>query len=118
MTQRAENRVQHGVQFPAKIFGQKPQHEMAALLKHLVLASVAPVCDPVGEMLGTVQLHCHARVSTEQIDLQAPRTVKRDGQLHVDTEPPLRCCQRLEPPEEKRLGCAPRALGAIGIGRH
>lgn len=64
MAQRAENRVQHGVQIPAEVFGQKPQHEIAALLKQLILASIPPVCGPVSEMLRTIQLHRNACVRT------------------------------------------------------
>lgn len=79
MAQRAEYGVQHRVQIPAEVFGQKPQHEIAALLKQLVLASVAPVRDAVGEMLRTIQLHGHASVCTEEIDLQVAGTIKRDG---------------------------------------
>ena len=67
MAQRAENRVHYRVQVPAEVFGQKPQNEIAALLKQLVLASIPPVCGPVGEMLRTIQLHCHASVRTKEI---------------------------------------------------
>lgn len=118
MAQRAENGVQHRIQIPAEVFGEKPQHKIAALLQQLVFASVAPVRGPVGEMLRTIQLHCDARLRTKEIDLQVPCAIKRDGQLHVEAESPLRCWQRLEPLEEKRLRRAPRALGATGIGRH
>src|SRR6478735_1669319 len=103
MAQRAENRVQHRVQIPAEVFGQKPQHEISALLKQLVLPPVAPVRDTVGEMLRTIQLHGHASVRTQKIDLHAPCAIERKGQLCVDSEPPLRRQKRLEAPEEKCL---------------
>ena len=89
MAQRAENRVQHRVQVPADVLGKKPQHEIAVLLKQLVLASVAPVRDRVGEMLRAIQFHCHARVRTEQVDFQAPRAIERNRQLRIDGEPPF-----------------------------
>ena len=78
MAQRAENRVQHRVQIPAEVFGQKPQHEIAALLKQLVLASIPPVRGPVSEMLRTIQLHCHASVRTKEIHFKGPCTIKRE----------------------------------------
>lgn len=69
-------------------------------------------------MLRTIQLHCDACVRTEEIDLQAPRTIRRNGQLRVDSEPTLRCRERLESPEEKSLGGTARALRAIRVGWH
>ena len=118
MAQRAENRVQHRVQVLAEVFGQKPQHEIAALLKQLILASISPVGDPVGEMLRTIQLHCHVGVRTKEIHFKGPCTIKRDGQFRIDSEPSLRRGERFEPPEEKCLGRTPCASDAISIGRY
>ena len=78
MAQRAENRVQHRVQILAEVVGQKPQHEISALLEQLVLPPVAPVRETVGEMLRTIQLHCHASVRTKEIHFKGPCTIKRE----------------------------------------
>src|SRR4051812_49181729 len=118
MAQGAEDRVQHRVQIPAEVLGQKPQYQIAALLKQLVLPPVAPVRGTVGEMLRTIQLHCHASVRTQEIDLQAPGAIERDGQLRVEIEPPLRRRKRLEAPEEKCLRRTPRALRTLRVRRH
>lgn len=72
----------------------------------------------MGEMLRTIQLHCHASVRTQEIVLQAPCAIERNGQLRVDSEPTLRSQKRLEAPEEKCLRRTPRALGTLGVRRH
>ena len=95
MAQRAENRVQQRVQIPAEVFGQKPQHEIAALLKQLVLASVAPVRDPVGEMLRTIQLHCHA-ITRAQVE-QNLALKMRDGPFLADLRPLLATGEAWDP---------------------
>jgi len=80
-------------------------------LEQLVLPPVAPVRETVGEMLRTIQLHDHASVRTQEVDLQASCAIERDGQLRVHSEPPLCSQKRLEAPEEKCLRRTPRALG-------
>jgi hypothetical protein len=38
-------------------------------IRILVLATITPVCDRIGQVLGTVQLHCHTSLIAQQVYL-------------------------------------------------
>lgn len=63
MDDRAQDRVEHDLEFSADVFREKPQHEVTVLLQQSVLASVAPVRNWISEMLRAVQLHGQPCVS-------------------------------------------------------
>ena len=89
MVQCPHDGVEHRVQLLAHVLGQKPQNEIAVLLQQLVLASIAPVGDRIGEMLRAIQLHGDTRLSAQEIDFQRPEAIERDRQRGVQLETPF-----------------------------
>ena len=86
VAQRAQNRVEHKVQFLTHVLGKEAQHQITVLLQQLIFAPVAAVRDRIREMLGAIQLHRHAGVPAQQIDFETSHTVERDRQRHIDAE--------------------------------
>ena len=78
--------VEHDVQFLAHVFGKEPQHQIAVLLQHLILAPIASIRDRIGEVLSAIQLHCNPRIGAEQIHFQPPETIEGDRQIGIEAE--------------------------------
>src|SRR6185503_3704033 len=89
VAQRSQNRIEYHVQFLAHVFGKEAQHQVAALLQQLILATVATIRDRIRKMLGAIQLHRHTRISTVEVHFQLSEAIKRDRQRHVDAETSL-----------------------------
>ena len=76
--QCAENRVEHGVELLANVFGQEPQHEVAVLLQEQILAAVTAIGLRAVEMLRAVQLNGEPCLGTQQVHLHATVAVERN----------------------------------------
>jgi hypothetical protein len=73
-----QDRIEHGVQFLAHILGKKAQHEIAVLLKQLVLAPIATIRDRIREVLSAIEFDNKPRVGAQQVDFKCSDAVERD----------------------------------------
>ena len=86
MSERPDDRVENQVEILADVFGEEAEHEVAVLLKELVLPSISTVGGLVAEMLAAVEFHGDVRVRAEQVDLQARPFIERERKPVVDRE--------------------------------
>ena len=82
--------VEDDVEFLANVLGEEPQHQVAVLLQHVILATIASVGDRIGEVLRAIELHCDARIGAEQINFQSSETIEGDRKIHIEAEAVLR----------------------------
>ena len=73
-----QDRIEHRIQFLAHVLGKEAQHEVAVLLKQLVLASVATIGDRIRKVLSAVEFDGYAGVGAEQVDFKCSEAVERD----------------------------------------
>ena len=78
--------VEDEVELLANVLGEEPQHQVAVLLQHLILAAVASIGNRIGEVLSAIQLHCDPRIGAKQVDFQSSQTVEGDRQISIEAE--------------------------------
>ena len=101
----------------ADVLGQEPQHDVTVLLQQEVLPPVAAIGFGVSQMLGAVEFNRYARICVHEINFRSALSVERNRQFDVQPEPAGGLRQSLQPAVQERLGRAPRAFGAVGVGR-
>ncbi len=62
-----ENPIQHLVETPGKVGGQKPQHEISVLLEQRVFTPVAPVGIGITQMLSPIQFDNYSKFRAKGI---------------------------------------------------
>src|SRR5262245_48028381 len=80
-----QNHIEHGVQILADVLSKKAQHEVAVLLKQLVLPPVTTIRDRITEVLSAIEFDGYTRVGAQQIDFKRTEAVEWDRQRHVET---------------------------------
>ena len=56
-SEHAQDRIEHGIQFLAYVFGEEAENEVAILLKQSIFPSVTAVGHGIGEMLSAIDPH-------------------------------------------------------------
>lgn len=90
MADRSQDAVEDEVEFFANVLREEPQHQIAILLHHLILAPIAAIRDRIVEVLGTIQLHGNPSIGAEQIDFEAAATIEGDRHICIEAEAVLR----------------------------
>jgi hypothetical protein len=89
MDQRAENRIENGIEVLREVFCEKTQHDVAVLLQELVFPSITAVRRSISEMLRAVQFDDHSRIVTQQIDFHSATPIKRYRQIDIQLKAPF-----------------------------
>ena len=76
MGQRSQNGIQNLVEILANVLGEKPEDQIAVLLKQGIFSTISPVGVRVAQMLAAVQFNGESGLHTQEVDLHATPTIE------------------------------------------